>query len=163
MTSRRLFIVMSGQKSIPHKTVMFYRNLRENVRRRLPKFSGKSSGCCITTKHHLTFSFPPGNLLPKSNVTADPPPLLFSVSPTENTIWRPLFWHNWSDRGRITGGAELPHRIQLPGGVHTRGWEYLEGDGGRRSEVMFWLHDGTSLSNYEWLFVSYLLLHLDVK
>jgi hypothetical protein len=33
-------------------------------------------------------------------------PCRFSVSPIDDKIERPPFWHNWGDRGRIADGVE---------------------------------------------------------
>jgi hypothetical protein len=33
----------------------------------------------------------------------------------------PSFWHNWDDRGRITGDAKQPHRIFLPESIKNSG------------------------------------------
>jgi hypothetical protein len=48
-------------------------------------------------------------------MTVVPHPPYFSVSPIEDKTERPPFWHSWGDQGRVAGGAEHPHRTQLPG------------------------------------------------
>jgi hypothetical protein len=39
----------------------------------------------------------------------------FTVSLVEGKSERPQFWSSLGDEGRIAGGAEHPHRTQLPG------------------------------------------------
>jgi hypothetical protein len=56
-----------------------------------PNFGDKRTGCCITTTHRLTFSFPSGNILPKPTRLSSPPTLLFSVSAIEDKTERPPF------------------------------------------------------------------------
>jgi hypothetical protein len=42
-----------------------------------PNFGGKRTGCCITTTHHLTLPFSPGNFFTKNNMTVFPHPSHF--------------------------------------------------------------------------------------
>jgi hypothetical protein len=42
-------------------------------------------------------------------------PCDFYVAPIEGKTERLSVWHSSGDRGRIAGGAEHPHRTQLPG------------------------------------------------
>jgi hypothetical protein len=69
-----------------------------------PNTGFKRTGCYITTTHHLTLPFSPGNFWPYT--TWRPPPTLpSSVSLIEDKTERPSFWHKWGDRGRIAGDA----------------------------------------------------------
>jgi hypothetical protein len=80
-----------------------------------PNFNGKITGCCITTTHRLILPFSKGNFWPKTTWLSSPTHPTFLFSPIEDKTWRPPFWHNLGDRGRIAGGAEHPRRTRLPG------------------------------------------------
>jgi hypothetical protein len=84
----------------------------------------------------------------------------FSVSPIEDKIERPAFWHNYSDQGRITSGAEHPHRTLLPecsskmtealGTVQKRTtWKMMMAS---RPKFSFWPDGSTSPGYFGWLF-----------
>jgi hypothetical protein len=68
-----------------------------------------SSQFCILLWCFMVTAWKCGKTLPSS------PTQLFSVSLIEDKTERPPFWHNWVDGGRITDGAEHPHRTRLSG------------------------------------------------
>jgi hypothetical protein len=74
-------------------------------------FGGKKN--CLLHHDNTLFhtSLYAREFLTKNNIAALLHRSYYSVSPTEDKTERPPFWHNW---GRITGGAEHPHRTRLP-------------------------------------------------
>jgi hypothetical protein len=50
-----------AKQSIPHATVMFYSNCVKIFEDFALNFGDKRTGCCISTMHHLTLIFSPGN------------------------------------------------------------------------------------------------------
>jgi hypothetical protein len=69
-----------------------------------------------------------------------PPKLLFSVSPIE-----PPFCYNWSDWGRIAGGAEHSHRIRLPGYSSTSTSRVIVNRTLKVSFLTMWQHQSWKL------------------
>jgi hypothetical protein len=97
LTSRWLFIrntSWQAKQSIPHTTVTSYGdcvNICEIFAPPPPlNFGDKSTGCCITTKHHLTFIT--RDFFDQQQHDCRPPlTLLFSVSPIEDKTEMPPF------------------------------------------------------------------------
>jgi hypothetical protein len=88
---------------------------------------------------------------------------LFSVSSIEDKTESPAFWNKWSDRGRITGGAEHPLRTRILGCIlkmtsagrgtyaqKTTTWSAMVAN---RPKVSFRRDGSTSSGNYGRLFV----------
>jgi hypothetical protein len=118
LTSREWFtknLYWQAKQSLLYTTVTFYGDWVKMWEDFASNFGHKWTGCCITTMQRPTLSFHQGIFLLKTKRTVTPRPRYFSVSPTEDKTERPPFWHNWGDWGRIAGGAEHPHRTQLPG------------------------------------------------
>jgi hypothetical protein len=64
LTSRGLFtknLSWLAKPSIPNTTVMFYGDCMKMCEDFAPNLGDKRTGCCITTTHHLTLPFSPGN------------------------------------------------------------------------------------------------------
>jgi hypothetical protein len=154
-----------AKQSILHTTVTFYGYCVKMCEDFSSNFGYKLTGCCFTTRHSLTFLFPPGIFWPKNNMTVVTHSSYFPVSPAKDKTERPLFWHNWGDLGTIAGGAEHPHRTRLPvsiyrmaerlGTVHTT---HGNGTTSRvmvtsRPKVSLWPEGSSSPGNYGCLFV----------
>jgi hypothetical protein len=104
--------VLAGQKLISHTPVTFHEDCVKMFEDFTTNFSNIRIGCCTMTKH---CPLSPENFWPKTTWLPSSPTLLFSVSPIGNKTGRSPFLHNWSDRNRIAGGAEHPHRTRLLG------------------------------------------------
>jgi hypothetical protein len=118
--SRGLFAKNSSwqaKQSIPHTDLMFHSYCMKMWEDFALDFGVRRAGCCITTTHRLTLPLSVGNFWTKttwlSSLTL--PTFLFLL--IEDKTERLPFWHNWGDGGRITGGAEQPHRTRLLGCV----------------------------------------------
>jgi hypothetical protein len=81
---------------------------------------GTKTGSCITTTH-LTLPFSLGNYDKKQQDCRPTPNKPFSVFPIEDKTEGPPFWNNLSDRGRIAGGAEHPHKARIPECIKIEG------------------------------------------
>jgi hypothetical protein len=69
LTSRELFLKnwsWQSKQSIPHTTMTFYSDCMKICEDFALKFGDKRTGFCMTTTHHLTLPFSPGNFLPKT-------------------------------------------------------------------------------------------------
>jgi hypothetical protein len=78
-------IICPGRQNNQFRTlVTFYGDCIKMCEDFAPNFGGKRSGCCITTTHHLTLPFSPGNFGPEITLLSSPPTILFSVSPIED-------------------------------------------------------------------------------
>jgi hypothetical protein len=108
--------VLAGQKVNSAYYCYVLRRLHRSVRTLHPELWQQMNWLSHHNNTPSHTSFLPGNFWPKTILPV--PTLLtwlgppqFCVSPIES----PPFWHNCGDRGRIAGGAEHPHRIQLLG------------------------------------------------
>jgi hypothetical protein len=111
--------ILIGQTSKSIYCCYILQRLCENVFRHRPKLWQQITGCCIITMHCLTLPFSPRNLWQKTTQLSSPTHPTLLTWPTVIFLFPwlkiPPFWHKWGDRGRITSGAEYPHRSQLPG------------------------------------------------
>jgi hypothetical protein len=62
---------------------MFYSDCVIMCEHFAPNFGDKRTGCCITTTHHLTLNFLPGNFLTKNNKTVITHPPYFCLFPQQ--------------------------------------------------------------------------------
>jgi hypothetical protein len=107
-----------AKQSIPWSIVTFHDDCLKMCQNFSTNFSDKRPGCCITRTHRLDLLPPPRGIFTKSNMTVFPrtPYYLdfvhgqFSLFPRLKIL---PFWHNWSGRGRITGGAQHPYRTKF--------------------------------------------------
>jgi hypothetical protein len=103
-----------AKQSIPRIALTSYCDCVKICEDFTPNLGDKKGGYYIMTRHHLTLPFSLGNFWSKTPWLLSPPNLLFSVYWIEDKTERPPFWHNLSDRGRISGGAEDTHGARLP-------------------------------------------------
>jgi hypothetical protein len=74
------------KQSFPHITVTFLDDCMRTCEDFALNFFDKRTNCCITTTHHLTLPFSPGNYFTKNNMTVVSHPPCLSVFPIEDTI-----------------------------------------------------------------------------
>jgi hypothetical protein len=105
-----------AQQPIPHTTVRFYSDCVKT----LPRILAGEKKLAVASRQRTIshFLFHQGIFLPKNNMSVITQPPHCSVSPTEDKTQRPPFLHIWGDWGRTVGGAEQPHRTQLPGCIY---------------------------------------------
>jgi hypothetical protein len=97
-------------------TVMFYGDFWKCVK--TSPWSLATTGLALPSRQPTIshFLFHQGIYNKKQHDCCPPHPSYFSVFSWLKTKLRGHhFWHNWGDRGRITGGAVHPHKTRLPG------------------------------------------------
>jgi hypothetical protein len=121
------------KQSIPHAAVAFYGDC---VKMFKDNFGDKRIGRCITTTHHLTLSFQPGNFWPKTTWLSSPThPIRLTWFPATFVCFKTC-WHSW---GKIVGCAEN-HRGTWHSGCIQRKTEKL---GSGSAEVDYFEGDGS--------------------
>jgi hypothetical protein len=145
LTSRGLFtknLAWQAKQSIVHTTVTFYGNCTKICKDFAPNFGDKRTGCCITTMHHLTLPFLPGNFFNKNNMTVVPHPPYFSFFPLLKVRLRGSHFHTFEV---IEAGSQevmnilTDHEFEDAFKMWQKCWElcihaegdYFEGDGGQ--------------------------------